>query len=143
MVGGGIDAMGSETRQGCVLVGQAHQRLSEGLRAWLQASFEGVFVVADAASLIAGVHKLQPELVVVDLALAQGGIAALLAELQQQAPHSRTLVLSDYDDAAADASILSAGADGVVRKASLAADLSTAVDSVLGGGRFISPSPPT
>jgi len=47
--------------------------------------------------------------------------------------------LSDYDDARADASILSAGADGVVHKASLATDLYSAVDAVLAGRRFISP----
>jgi DNA-binding NarL/FixJ family response regulator len=63
----------------------------------------------------------------------------LLAELRSQAPRSRTLLLSDYDDARADASILSAGADGVVHKASLAADLYSAVDAVLAGRRFISP----
>jgi DNA-binding NarL/FixJ family response regulator len=128
--------MASETRMGCVLVGHTHQRLSDGLRGWLLASFEGVFMVADSASLTEGARKLQPELIVVDLALAAGRLGVLLAELRRQAPHSRSLVLSDYDDARVDASILSTGADGVVHKASLAADLQTAVDAVLQGRRF-------
>ena len=97
---------------GGVLVGHAHQRLSEGLRGWLQASFDGVYMVADRSSLIEGAHRLQPQLLVVDLAFADGNVAALLAELHRQAPHSPALLLSDYDDASIDAAALAAGAAG-------------------------------
>jgi DNA-binding NarL/FixJ family response regulator len=124
---------------GGVLVGHPHQRLSDGLRGWLQASFGEVFMVADRPSLIEGAHRLQPVLIVVDLALAEGEVAALMAELQRQAPASRTLLLSDYDDARVDAAALAAGAAGVVHKSSLAADLPAAVDAVLAGRSFTSP----
>ncbi|MCU0923001.1 MAG: response regulator [Burkholderiaceae bacterium] len=127
-------AAGASAR--CVLVAQGHPRLSEGLRGWLQASFDGVFMVADRASLLEGVQRLQPALVVVDLALAEGRLAELLAHLQQQAPHSRTLLLSDYDDPRADAAALAAGAAAVVHKSALAHELSPAVDAVLAGRRF-------
>lgn len=125
-------------RAGCALVCHAHQRVSEGLRGWLQASFEGVFMVADRPSLIAGAHKLQPALVVADVALAEGEAGALCSALRRSAPASRTLLLSDYDDPGVDAALLAAGADGVVHKASLAADLPAAIDAVLAGGRFVS-----
>ena len=128
--------MRAATRTGSVLLAQPNQRLSEGLRDWLQTDFEGVFVVADRASLIEGVCKLQPTLVLIDLALAEGQLGSLLAQLLGQAPRSRLLVLSDYDDAGVDAVALAAGAHGVVRKASLAADLLPAVDAVLAGQRF-------
>lgn len=121
---------------GGVLVGHPHQRLSEGLRGWLQASFDGVFMVADRSSLLDGAQRLQPALLVVDLSLAEGDVAALLAELRNQAPHSPTLLLSDYDDARIDAAALAAGAAGVVHKASLADELLPAVEAVLAGRRF-------
>ena len=124
---------------GGVLVGHAHQRLSEGLRGWLQASFDGVYMVADRSSLIEGAHRLQPALLVVDLAFAEGDVAALLAELQSQAPHSPALLLSDYDDASIDAAALAAGAAGVVHKSSLAAELLPAVEAALAGRRFLAP----
>ena len=124
---------------GGVLVGHPHQRLSDGLRGWLQASFGEVFMVADRPSLIEGAHRLQPALIVVDLALAEGEVAALMAELHRQAPASRTLLLSDYDDARVDAAALAAGAAGVIHKSSLAADLPAAVDAVLAGRSFTSP----
>jgi DNA-binding NarL/FixJ family response regulator len=122
---------------GCALVAQASQRLSEGLRGWLQGSFDAVFIVADRASLVQGAGSLQPALVLLDLALAEGRLGPLLDELHCQAPASRMLVLSDHDDAGVDRSALAAGADGVVRKASLAADLSPAIDAVLAGRRFV------
>lgn len=118
-------------RPGSVLVACGHQRMSEGLRDWLQASFDGVFLVADRASLLAGARRLQPTLMLVDLALAAGRLEALLAELRSLAPHSRALVLSDHDDARADAAALAAGAADVVHKATLAADLGGAVERAL------------
>lgn len=121
---------------GGVLVGHPHQRLSEGLRGWLQASFDGVFMVADRSSLIDGAQRLQPALLVVDLSLAEGDVAALLAELYRQAPHSPTLLLSDYDDARIDAAALAAGAAGVLHKSALADKLLPAVEAVLAGRRF-------
>jgi DNA-binding NarL/FixJ family response regulator len=93
-------------------------------------------VVADRASLLEGARRLQPALVLMDLTLAEGRLGALLDELRGHAPASRTLVLSDYDDAGVDRSALAAGADGVVHKATLAADLSPAIDAVLAGRRF-------
>jgi DNA-binding NarL/FixJ family response regulator len=124
---------------GGVLVGHAHQRLSEGLRHWLQACFDGVYMVSDRTSLVEGARKLQPALMVVDLALAGGDLVALAAKLRGLAPASRLLLLSDHDAAGADAAALSAGVDGVVHKATLAAELSAAVDTVLAGRRYVSP----
>lgn len=129
-----------DPRPRCVLMGHGHPRLSEGLRDLLQASFDSVFIVADRASLIDGASRLQPALVVIDLPLAGGELSSLFAELRSRAPHSATLMLSDYDDARTDASILAAGADSVVHKARLGTDLLVAVDAVLAGRHFTSPS---
>lgn len=123
---------------GGVLVGHPHQRFSDGLRGWLRASFDGVFMVADRTSLIEAAHRLQPALVLVDLVLAEGDFASLLDELRSHAPGSPTLLLSDYDDARLDTAALAAGAAGVVHKSSLAADLSPAVEAVLAGQSFTS-----
>jgi DNA-binding NarL/FixJ family response regulator len=123
-------------RPGCALVAHAHQRLSERLRGWLQASFEGVFMVADRPSLIDGARKLQPMLVIADLALAAGEVGLLLSELRLQAPASRFLLLSDYGDALADAALLAAGADAVVHTSAMAAELPDAIDAALAARPF-------
>ena len=126
-------ASAPDRHAGCLLVGSAHRQLSDGLRDWLQASFDAVFVVADRGSLIDGARRLQPVLVLVDLALAEGRLAALTAELRRHAPRCRTLVLVDHDDAQVTASVIAAGADASVCLYSLAADLCTAIDAVLAG----------
>jgi DNA-binding NarL/FixJ family response regulator len=130
----------AEVRPGCVLVANPHPQLVNGLRGLLEAVFESVFIVADRLSLCQGARKLQPALLVIDLTLAEGGLADLLADLRRQAPQSHTLLLSDHDDPGVDTAALRAGADGIVHKATLAMDLFTAVDTVLAGRRFVSPS---
>ena len=51
----------------CVLLGDRHHGLSEGIRGLLETTFTAVFMVADAVSLIEGAARLQPKLVVVDV----------------------------------------------------------------------------
>ncbi|HQR77770.1 MAG TPA: hypothetical protein PLR35_15230 [Burkholderiaceae bacterium] len=108
----------------------------------LDASFGQTFIVADRASLLDGAARLRPELVLVDIALAEGNLAALIDELHRLAPESRTLLLSDYDDPWVDASALAAGVDGVVSKASLATHLYAAIDTVLAGDLYTSAGEP-
>lgn len=126
--------------EGSVLVASAHRRVSEGLRDWLQTSFDAVFLMADCRSLVDGARRLPTALVVVDLALAEGRIAALLSDLHRAEPGNRVLVLSDLDDARADAATLEAGATDVVHKATLAADLAGAADRVLSDRRYPPPA---
>jgi hypothetical protein len=64
-------SMPSATRNGSASVGHAHHGCPRGCAGLLQASFDGVFLVADRPSLIEGAGKLQPTLVVADLALAE------------------------------------------------------------------------
>ncbi len=134
--------MTSEGLHGRVLLCHAQPRLSEGLRGMLDASFGQTFIVADRVSLLDGAARLRPELVLLDIALAEGNLAALIDELHRVAPETRTLLLSDYDDPWIDASALAAGADGVVSKASLATHLYAAIDTVLAGGRYASTGGP-
>lgn len=134
--------MTSDVVPGCVLLGHARQRLSEGLRGMLGASFEQAFIVTDRVSLLEGATRLQPMLVVADLALADGNPGALIAELRSRVPGVRTLLLCDHDDPLVDAAALAAGADGVLGNASLANELYAAIDTLLAGGRYTSTGGP-
>jgi DNA-binding NarL/FixJ family response regulator len=124
---------------GRVLVGHPHQRLSEGLRDWLQASFAGVFIVADRSSLLDGALKLQPALVIVDRTLAAGDVGGMLDELHRGAPASRILLISGSQVSDADLAALSPGRDGIAHTDALVRDLSAAVDAVLAGRDFVAP----
>lgn len=121
---------------GGVLVGHPYQRVSEGLRDWLQASFAGVFIVADRPSLLDGAQKLQPALVIVDRTLAAGDVGGMVDELHRGAPASRILLISDSQVAGADLAALSPGRDGIVHTDAMVHNLSAAVDAVLAGRDF-------
>jgi len=123
---------------GCVLLGERHHGLIEGIRGLLSTAFERVFIVADEASLIDGAGKLQPDLVVAELSLAAGDLPGLVGRLRGCAPRAKLLFLSVHEHPTIARTVSAAGADGFVGKRSIATDLLPAVEAVLGGGRYLS-----
>jgi two-component system secretion response regulator SsrB len=87
-----------------------------------------------------GAERLSPALVVVDVSLAQGDISALLHSIPGRAPAAKVLMLSVYDEPTVANAAFAAGADGLVFKHAIAADLLPAVDALLAGRRYVSPA---
>lgn len=106
----------------------------------LETTFDKVFMVADQGSLMEGAERLLPQVIVVDLSFAGGDSASFLRNLRERAPTAKLLLLSVHDEPAITSSVLTAGADAVVLKRSIATDLLPAVDAVLAGKRFVSPA---
>lgn len=117
----------------CVLLADRHRDLSEGVRGLLHSMCEGVFAVADKDSLFDFAAMMQPQLVVADLSLADGDIAAFLRALKLTAPAAKVLLLSVHDEPTIVTAVMAAGADGVVLKRTIASDLVEAVEAVLAG----------
>ena len=130
----------SEQLADCVLLADRHHGLSEGIRSLLETTFSSVFMVADEASLIEGAARLQPAVVVVDLSLGAGNMFGVVQELRKRAPGAKVLLLSVHDEPTIVRSAVAAGADGVVLKRAIATELLPAVDTVLAGQRYISPT---
>ena len=130
----------SEQLADCVLLADRHHGLSEGIRSLLETTFSSVFMVADEASLIEGAARLQPAVVVVDLSLGAGNMFGVVQELRKRAPGAKVLLLSVHDEPTIARSAVAAGADGVVLKRAIATELLPAVDTVLAGQRYISPT---
>ncbi len=127
----------------CVLLGEQHHELSSGVRGLLDTAFGAVFMVADETSLIEGVARLQPALVVLDLVLAKGDLPGLLHMLRTRAPAIKVLLLSVHDESAAASAALAAGADGLVLTREIASEFLQAIDTLLAGGRYVSPAAAT
>ncbi len=123
----------------CVLLGERHHTLSDGVRGLLETTFSAVFMVADVASLAEGAARIQPLVIVVDVALACGDLPSLLKTLRDSAPAAKVLLLSVHDEPTIAATAFAAGADGLVVKRAIATDLLPAVDAILGGRRYTSP----
>jgi DNA-binding NarL/FixJ family response regulator len=122
----------------CVLLADRHHRFSEGVRGLLETAFSGVFLVADQASLMEGASRLLPDLVVVDVSLAEGDLCGLLGGIRARSPTAKILLLSVHDEAAVAAAAAAAGADGLILKREIATDLLPAVEALAGGERYVS-----
>jgi hypothetical protein len=94
----------------CVLLGERHHSLSDGVRGLLKTTFSAVFMVADLASLAEGAARIQPMVIVVDLALADGDLPPPLKTLRERAPATKVLLLSVHDDPTVAATAFAAGA---------------------------------
>jgi len=120
-------------KRSCVLLADRHHGLTEGVRGLLETTFGTVVMVADEASLIDGAGRLQPDVVVVDLSLAQVAGLDWLRTLRQRCPDLKVIVLSVHDEQSVRKAAMEAGADAFVLKRAIATDLLSAVDAVRGG----------
>lgn len=116
----------------CVLLADRHHGLTEGVRGLLETVFGTVVMVADEVSLIEGAVRLEPEVAVVDLSLAQGGNLDWLRELRKRCPDLKVVVLSVHDEPSVRLAAMHAGGDAFVLKRQIATELLSVVDAVRG-----------
>jgi DNA-binding NarL/FixJ family response regulator len=127
-------------KQGKVLLADNHQTMLEGVRNLLENMFDTVFMVADEASLMEAAEKLKPDLIVADLSLPVTKEINIVRRLKTAFPDIKLIILSIHDERAAVSECIEAGAGGVVLKRMAVDDLIPAVESVLKGGTYVSPS---
>lgn len=124
----------------CVILADSHQDMLEGIRGLLQTTFESVVMVADEKSLFEVIGKMNPDIMVVGLSLPVSGEVNIARKIKRYNPNLKFIVLSVHDEITAINEVMSAGAAGFVFKRSAVTDLMPAVDEVLKGGTYISPS---
>ena len=112
----------------------------EGVRSLLENMFETVFMVADEASLMEAAEKLKPDLIVADLSLPVTKEINVVRRMKTAFPHIKLIILSIHDEQAAFGECIEAGARGIVLKRRAVDDLIPAVEMVLKGGTYVSPT---
>ncbi len=124
-----------------VLIADDHAILREGVRALLQAT-EDIEVAGEAADGLQAVEqarRLDPDVVLMDIAMpGLGGIEATL-ELKKVGSRARVLVMSQYEDREYVRRLLKAGVSGYVLKKSAGAELANAIRAVHRGGLVLDP----
>lgn len=116
-----------------------HQLVREGLRGLLELA--GHEVVGESANAVAGVHEvlaLSPDILLLDLTLADESGLFCLAELQRRHVATRTIVLTMSTQLPHLREARKMGARGYVLKGSSSHDLLKAIDTVVAGGFFLS-----
>jgi DNA-binding NarL/FixJ family response regulator len=123
-----------------ILIADAHPTMMGGVRLLLKDLFDVIFMVADEHSLADAIDTNQPDLVLVDLSLPVSSAENVARLLHRLSPELRFIILSVYDEKTVVDECLSAGAKGFVLKRSAVNDLIPAVEAVLRGGTYVSPS---
>jgi DNA-binding NarL/FixJ family response regulator len=122
-----------------VLLVEDHAILREGLRALLEIEPD-ISVVgdcADADAALAACDRLQPDLVMTDLALSGHSGIELIAELRKRYEKRPVLVLTAHNTEEYIRAALNAGAKGYVLKDSGRAELLQAIRTVVCGGQYL------
>jgi len=124
----------------CVLIADQHHGLFQGILGLLETTFDKVFHVTDKVSLLAGAARLQPTVIVMDIAYAAGNLPDLVCTLRRQASLAKILFLSAHDEPTVVVAARAAGADGLVLKRAIGRDLMPAIDALLAGRRYFDSS---
>jgi DNA-binding NarL/FixJ family response regulator len=123
-----------------VLLADDHAVVRDGLRALLEAQ-PGIEVVGDVANgreAVRAAQKLQPDVVVMDIAMPElNGIEATL-QIHDGSPATQVLILSMHSTTEHIFRALQAGARGYLLKDSAGAEVVEAVRAVHAGRRYLS-----
>jgi two-component system response regulator DevR len=125
-----------------VLVVDDHDVVREGLIAMLQRRRE-FQVVGEAGSVgeaIETAHRLQPDLVVLDLLMPDGSGIEACREIRSDHPETKVVMLTSYPDEEAVLSAIIAGASGYLLKQIRSQDLVSALLAVARGDSLLDPA---
>ncbi|MGZ8602039.1 MAG: response regulator transcription factor [Actinomycetota bacterium] len=125
-----------------VMLVDDHEIVRDGIKAMLDAE-DDVVVTAQAGTVreaIDEAHRTRPDVVVMDVRLADGSGIEATREIRAEHPDTRVLMLTSFaDDEALFASIM-AGASGYVLKQVRSGDLLRAIRAVGAGDSLLDPS---
>jgi DNA-binding NarL/FixJ family response regulator len=122
-----------------VLLADDHAILVEGLVSLLQPEFALVGTVPDGSHLIDAARRLQPDVIVADMAMpGLSGIEAL-RRLKLEGNPAKVIILTMHADAQLAAETLRAGASSFVVKHSAGKELIEAIHAALRGGSYVTP----
>jgi DNA-binding NarL/FixJ family response regulator len=123
-----------------VLLADDHRIVVEGLRGILTPHVDLVGVAEDGQAMVEAAVRLKPDVIVADITMPRlNGIDAL-AEIRRGGVQSKVIFLSMHKDVAYVRRALDGGASGYVLKHSAPDELVAAIEAVMAGQTFISPS---
>ena len=122
-----------------VLLADDHKIVLEGLKSLLESEFELVGSVENGRDLLTEVHRLRPDVIVVDISMPLlNGIEAV-REIRKTDPDIKVIFLTMHPDVTYAARAFEAGASGYVLKHSASAELVNAIQEAVKGRTYITP----
>ena len=123
-----------------ILLADDHKEMRERIVRLLASDYEVLKAVEDGQAFLEAVSELKPDLCILDISIPiVNGIEAA-ARLKKSGSTARVIFLTIHEDRDFAKEALRTGASGYVVKPRLASDLRTAIEQVLEGRTFISPT---
>lgn len=123
-----------------VILADDHVLVRQGLKSLLER--EGFQVIAEASDgqeAAEKAQKLQPDVAVMDISMPiRNGLDAA-KDIQRISPRTKTILLTQHDEAEYVSEALNAGMKGYVLKSQVASDLVQAIRQVIRGQVYLSP----
>lgn len=125
-----------------VLIADDHTLVRQGIRSLLAlaADIEIVGEAADGREAVEKVRRLEPDVVLMDLAMPKMGGLEATRRIRREFPATKVLAVTQYDDSDYVIPIIEAGARGFVTKMASPLELASAIQAVYRGDSFLSPS---
>jgi DNA-binding NarL/FixJ family response regulator len=122
-----------------VLLADDHQMLVDALKSVLEPRCEVVGTVNNGQALLEAALTLQPEVIVLDIAMPEmNGLTAAL-HLKHSVPKAKLVFLTMNEDPELVGEAFRAGASAFLLKQAAAAELIGALEKVLKGGSYVTP----
>ncbi|HTC42269.1 MAG TPA: response regulator transcription factor [Candidatus Acidoferrales bacterium] len=123
-----------------VLLADDHQMLADALKGVLEPKFEVVGSVRDGRALVEATAKLKPEVVVVDVAMPKLNGLDAARQIKHCMPQVKLIFMTMNEDPDLVVEAFRAGGSGFLLKQAAAFELTTAIDKVVKGGSYVTPS---
>lgn len=120
-----------------VVLAEQHTLVREGLRNLLAGSVQVVGDVADGRALLTAVTRLQPDLVLLDIALPGLNGLDVARQLGRLSPHTRAVFVTMHSEPAFVREAFRAGAAAYISKTSSFGELLHGVREVIAGRRYL------
>jgi DNA-binding NarL/FixJ family response regulator len=125
-----------------VLITDDHAIVRDGICALLALTedIEAVGEATNGREALDRVKKLAPDVVLMDIAMPLMDGLEATRRIHKESPHTKVIILTQYEDREYVLPVVEAGASGFVSKTAASSELTSAIRSVYRGDSFLSPS---
>ncbi len=123
-----------------VLLADDHQMLLDALKGVLEPRCEVVGTAKDGRALLEAAVRLQPEIIVLDIAMPQLNGLDAARHLKQTMPRAKLIFMTMSEEPDLVGEAFRAGASAFLLKKAAAFELTEAIEKVLKGGSYVTPS---
>ena len=123
-----------------VLLADDHRMLTDSLKRVLEPRCEVVGTVDDGRALVEAAGKLQPDIVVLDIAMPRLNGLDAARQLKAKVPTVKLIFMTMHNDPYLVGEAFRAGGSAFLLKEPAATELTGAIEEVLEGGSYVTPS---